>query len=102
MRGRGAGGCFLLAPPLNSSLEKLFTTSARRSPRVHGPAGGGRGLQEKDNKKRCQALRSRCRVALSRFCEFNVHMSEAPRARVEEKKEEGEEEEFVQFQAALQ
>lgn len=49
-------------------------------------------LQEEDNKRRWWGLQSRRFVSLSRFCEFNVHMSEAPRAREEE---EGEEDEIV-------
>lgn len=52
-------------------------------------------LQEEDNKRRWWGLQSRRFVSLSRFCEFNVHMSEAPRAREEE---EGEEDEIVSFQ----
>lgn len=37
---RGGSGC-LLAPPWTSLLERLFTTSTHRSPRVHRPGGEG-------------------------------------------------------------
>lgn len=49
-------------------------------------------LQEEDNKRRWRGLRSRRFVSLSRFCEFNVHMSEALCAREEEEGEEEEDE----------